>query len=257
MLVKGRETTRTCRRSCASHSCGHCLSMKRQRSRHAGCVTRHPGQSARSGPWAAPVLRNTSRSHLTCSRGLRSSHLDDHKVWAPSGSHSCVCVCVCSHTHTYHTPSGLAQLAARATIALQGPGPSPAFYFGLDRSAEMVYAAGHSPESLRNELMRRAAGVSFSFRKQPSEEFFSRSFYILTKKHVNARAREAVADSRVIKVHKTSSERMEVLCGRRLCRDDVPNPTRCHKRGFDVFRGLPPFLPQKPPALPAGARMRG
>lgn len=118
----------------------------------------------------------------------------------------------------------------------------------------MVYAAGHSPESLRNELMRRAAGVSFSFRKQPSEEFFSRSFYILTKKHVNARAREGVADSRVIKVHKTSSERMEVLCGRRLCRDDVRNPTRCHKPGFDVFRGLPPFLPQKPPALPAGAK---
>lgn len=102
MLVKGRETTRTCQRSCASHSCGHCLSMKRQRSRHAGCVTRHPGQSARSGPWAAPVLRNTSRSHLTCSRGLRSSHLDDHKVWAPSGSHSCVCVCVFSHSHLSH-----------------------------------------------------------------------------------------------------------------------------------------------------------
>lgn len=104
MLVKGRETTWTCRRSCASHSCGHCLSMKRQRSRHAGCVTRHPGQSARSGPWAAPVLRNTSRSHLTCSRGLRSSHLDDHKVWAPSRSHSCVCVCVLTLTPITRRP---------------------------------------------------------------------------------------------------------------------------------------------------------
>lgn len=163
--------------------------MKRQRSRHAGCVTRHPGQSARSGPWAAPVLRNTSRSHLTCSRGLRSSHLDDHKVRSPSGSHSCVCVCVLTLTPITRRPRWHSSLP-RATIALQGPGPSPAFYFGLDRSAEMVYAAEHSPESLRNELMRRAAGVSFSFRKQPSEEFFSRSFYILTKKHVNARVRE-------------------------------------------------------------------